>query len=68
MQGTNIEVDVKEDGIWLTFRASNGNLATLRVETLVHDRGPIVRQTILQWCQDQRTARVGPAIPTGVLR
>ena len=51
----NLEVHVAEDGVWLTFKASDGKSATLSVEALANSvHGDITEQALLQWCRDRR--------------
>ena len=38
-----------EDGVWLHFEAQNGKKASIRMEVLIAELGPIVRETIRGW-------------------
>lgn len=50
-----LEVHAKPDGTWLTFYASNGKIATLRVESLdAARRRGIIGMALRQWCQDRQ--------------
>jgi len=51
-----LTVNVTRDGTWLTFTASDGKSATLRIETLAEKRPSpsIVGAALRQWCQDRQ--------------
>jgi len=39
---------------WLRFQASDGSDAILNMHALADTKGPIVRNAILQWCEDHQ--------------
>ncbi len=39
---------------WLRFQASDGSDAVLNLHALAETKGPIVRNAILQWCEDHQ--------------
>ena len=55
----NLEINAAADGTWLTFNASTGKSATLRLESLVEHKafGPITKQAILDWCNDRQATK-----------
>lgn len=50
-------IQVKSDGVWFCFVASNGNQAMLNVESLAKRDG-IIGYTISLWCKDRHAERV----------
>lgn len=50
----NLEVLVKEDGVWLRFNASNGKSATISADDISCFCGPIAASAITQWCEDRK--------------
>ena len=51
---TGLFVQVKEDGVWLVFESSTGKRALVNAETIAEGRGPVTREAILDWIEDQR--------------
>ena len=49
-----LSVQVKEDGVWLVFESSSGKRALVNAETIAEGRGPVTREAILDWIEDQR--------------
>jgi len=49
-----VSVQVKEDGVWLFFEASTGKTALVNAETVAEGRGPVAREAILDWIEDQK--------------
>jgi hypothetical protein len=51
----NLEISVNEDGVWLTFNASNGKSATISVLALANAvHAPITEAALVQWCEDRK--------------
>jgi hypothetical protein len=59
-----LTVQVREDGVWLFFEASTGKTALINAEDIAEGRGPVTREAILDWIEDQR----GRDPETGLLR
>lgn len=51
---SNIQVRAKKDGTWITFTASDGKSATLRIETVAKGKIGIIGMALRQWCEDQQ--------------
>lgn len=49
-----LTMTVASDGIWLHFKASNGNQVGINVEWVAEVLGPSGGKTILEWCDDRR--------------
>jgi hypothetical protein len=64
MKGLN--VNVSEDGVFLLFEASTGKTALINAETIADGRGPVTREAILDWMEDQRQLKRDPK--TGLSR
>lgn len=61
----HLTVNAKPDGTWLTFRASNGKTATLRIESLAEkhrtpddDGYTIIGSALRHWANDRQRERV----------
>ena len=52
MKGLSIQV--REDGVWLVFESSTGKRALVNAETIAEGRGPVTREAILDWIEDQK--------------
>lgn len=50
----HLTVSIRQDGVWLNFRASTGKHASLRIESLGEERRGIIGRALLDWCADQR--------------
>ena len=53
LYGGAIGVRVGKDGVWLNFTASTGKHASLRVETVADERGPLAKGALVDWCKDR---------------
>jgi len=53
-----LQINAASDGTWLTFNSSKGTSATFRLESLAEKQSEIIKQAIIDWCDDeQREAR-----------
>jgi hypothetical protein len=43
-----------KNAVWLFFEASTGKTARINAETVAEGRGPVTREAILDWIEDQR--------------
>lgn len=50
----NLTLDIRQDGVFLTFIAPGGATATVDVERLAAREEEVARAALLAWCQDQR--------------
>lgn len=50
----NLAIDVRENGVFLTFSASGGITASVDIEQLASRHEGEVRDVLLAWCQDRR--------------
>lgn len=57
MTANDPKVKVSDDGVWVTFRSSYGNEATVSIEKLSQQLGPIAREVLRDWAMDQIVAR-----------
>jgi hypothetical protein len=60
-----LDVHFAPDGTWLWFKASNGNSAVIRLESLADASGHITGTAIQQWSVDQRARLSGATTPAG---
>lgn len=54
---SNFTIQVRPDGVWFCFVASNGNQAMLNVEALA-TRDGVIGRTISLWCKDRHAERL----------
>lgn len=52
------QIDIRDDGTWITFAAPNQPSARLRLETIAEDRGHIIGGAIALWCEYVRALPV----------
>jgi len=50
----NLAIDVRENGVFLTFSAAGGTTASVDIEQLANRHDGEVRDVLLAWCQDRR--------------
>lgn len=62
----HLTVDAKPDGTWVTFRASNGKVATLRIESLAEEHRTrddtgytLIGSALRHWANDRQRERIG---------
>lgn len=49
-----LSVHVSEDAVWLFFEASTGKTARINAETVAEGQGPVTREAVLDWIEDQK--------------
>ena len=59
----NVSLDVREDGVFLTFVGQTGATAVLDVQQLAAREKPDVREALLAWCRDRQTNRKPQGLP-----
>jgi len=51
-----LDVQVRDDGVWLHFKASTGKSALLCVESLAEGKRGIIGMALREWCADRHVA------------
>lgn len=56
LQLNALELSADEHDVWLTFKASDGKIASISIAALAEKHGGIVGAALRQWAADQLTA------------
>lgn len=54
LEDAELTINSGRDGVWLHFKASNGQSASINVDNMAVGRGGITGSALSCWCDDQR--------------